>query len=93
MNDPRVQGKFKRSRHNNLSIFNISQDYYELAKPTFRANGNIYHIFKPNKFRDVINIYQDKISMDLTANEFKLLTSTCWNEEYQPLTIDKTKVK
>ena len=27
MNDPRVQAVFKRSRHNNLSIFIISQDY------------------------------------------------------------------
>ena len=26
MNDFRVQGMFKRSRHNNLSIFNISQE-------------------------------------------------------------------
>ena len=32
MDDPRVQAKFKRSRHNNLSIFIISQDYYELSK-------------------------------------------------------------
>ena len=44
MNDPRVQAKFKIFRHNNLSIFNISQDYYELLKKTIRANGNIYHI-------------------------------------------------
>ena len=30
MNDPRVQATFKISRHNNLSIFLISRDYYEL---------------------------------------------------------------
>ena len=29
--------------------------------------------------------------MDLTPNEFKLLTSACWNKNYQPITIDKTK--
>ena len=29
--------------------------------------------------------------MHMTLNEFKLLTSTCWNEKYQPLTIDMTK--
>ena len=29
MDDLRVQAMFKRSRHNNLSIFIISQDYYE----------------------------------------------------------------
>ena len=28
MNDPRVQAMFKRPRHNDLSIFIISQDYY-----------------------------------------------------------------
>ena len=49
--------------------------------------------FKPNNFRDVLNIYQDKISMDMTLNEFKLLTSTCWSEKYQPLIIDMTKDK
>ena len=27
----------------------------------------------------------------MTLNEFKYLTSTCWNEKYQTLTIDMTK--
>ena len=87
----KIQAMFKRGRHNNLSIFIISQDYYELPKKTIRANGNIFHIFKPNNFLDVRNIYQDKASMDMTLNEFKYLTSTCWNKNYQPLTIDMTK--
>ena len=82
---------FKRLRHNNLSLFIISQDYYELPKRTIRANGNICHIFKPNNFRDVQNLYQDKASTDMTLNEFRLLASTCWNQKYQPLTIDMTK--
>ena len=84
INDLRVQTMIKRYRHNNLSIFIISQNYYELPKRTIRTNGNIYHIFKPNKFRDVINIYPEKSSMDMTLNEFKLLTSICRNEKYQP---------
>ena len=29
----------------------------------------------------------------MTLNEYKYLTSTCWNEKYQPLTIDMTKNK
>ena len=93
MNDPRVEDMFKRSRHNNLSIFIISQDYYELPEKTIRANDNIYHIFKPNIFLDVRNTYQDKASMGMTLDEFKYLTSTCWNEQYQPLTIDMPKDK
>ena len=82
---------FKRSRHSILSIFIISQDYYELSKNTIHCKGNIFDIFKPNNFRDVSNLYQDKSSMHMTLNEFKLLPFTCWNEKYQPLTIDMTK--
>ena len=93
MDDPRVQAMFKRSGHNNSSIFIIGQDYYELSKKTIRCNDKIYHILKPNNFRDVINLYQDKGSMDMTLIEIKYLTSTCWNEKYQPLTIDMTKDK
>ena len=93
MSNPRVLAVFKRSRHNNLSIFIISQDYYELPKGTIRAKGNIYHVFKPNIFRDVQNPYQDKASMDVTLNEHIYLTSTCWDKKYQPLFIDMTKDK
>ena len=93
MNNPRVQAMFKISRHNNLSIFIISQDYYELPKRTIRANGNMYHIFKPNSFRDVQTLYQDKAFMDMSLNEFNYLTYTCWNKNYQPFTIDMTKDK
>ena len=31
--------------------------------------------------------------MDTTLNEFKFLTSTCWNKNFQPLTTDLTKDK
>ena len=84
---------FKRGRQKSLSIFIRNQDYYELPKRTTRAKGNIYHIFKPNIFRDVQNLNQDKASMDMALNEFKYLTSTCWNEKYIPFTIVMTKDK
>ena len=44
-----------------------------------------------NNFRDVQILYQVKAFMELTPNEFIFLTSTCWDENYQPLTIDMTK--
>ena len=93
MNDPRVQALFERSRYNNLPFFIISQDYSELPKRTIRTNGNIYHLLKHNNFRDVQNLHQDKASMDVTLDEIKYLTSTCWNEQYQPPTIDMTRDK
>ena len=58
-----------------------------------RENGNIYHVFKPNIFRDVQNLYQDKPSIVMTPNEFKNLTKICWNEKYQPLASDMNKDK
>ena len=91
INNDEIQAMFKQRCDNNLTIFIISQDHCERPKRMIRANGNIYHIFKPNSLLDVRNIYQDKASMDMTLDEYKYLTSTCWNEQYQPLTIDMTK--
>ena len=85
------QAMFKRFRHNNLSTFIISQVYYELPKNTKKSNGNIYNIFKPNNFRDAQNLFHDRAFRDMTLDEFKYLTSTSWNEKYQPLTIGMTK--
>ena len=93
MNDTRFQALLKRSWQNFLSCFIISQDSYELSKRTISANRNIYHIFKPNHSRVVQIFYQDKASLDMTLLEFKILTSTCWDEKYQPLIFDKTKDK
>ena len=93
INNERIQAMFKRGRHNNISISIFSQEYYELPKRTIRCNGNVFHLFKPNNYLDVRNIFQDKASMDMTLDEFKCLTSTRWNENYQPLTIDMTKDK
>ena len=71
----------------------VSQDYCEFPTRTIRANGNIYHIFKPNNFRHVQNLYQDKASSDVSLKEYKHSTSTCWDKNHQPLTIHMTKDK
>ena len=92
MNDSRVQAMFKRSRHNNLSIFIISQDYYELPKRTIRDSGNIYHIFKANNFRGVQNLYQIEASMDMTLKEFKN-SLVLVQKKNQQFTMDMTKDK
>ena len=87
MIDPRIQAMFERSRHNNFYNFIISQGYYELLKRNFRADGNIYHTFKPNIYLDVRKLYQDEKSLDKTLRDLNFLTFVCWNEKYQPLTI------
>ena len=40
-------------------------------RETTRATGNLYHIFQPNSFRDVRNLYQNKASIDMTLIENK----------------------
>ena len=93
MNDPRVHATFKRFIHSNLTIFIISQDYFEIQKRTITANGNIYHIFERKNFRVVQNLYQDKASMDMVLNEYKYLTKTCLDQNYRPFIVDMTKDK
>ena len=93
MNNPRIQAMFKRSRHNNLSILIISWDYYELPKRTLRANGNIYHILKQNKCRDVQNLFQDNARMGMTLDEINFPTCNCWDEKYQPPLLDMSREK
>ena len=66
----RVWALFKQSRLKNSSIFITSHDYYKILKRIFRANGIIYHVFKPNFYRDINNNYKDKTSMDLKIDEF-----------------------
>ena len=68
-NNDKIQAMFKRGRHNNLYIYIISQDYYDIPKKTMRANGIIFHVFKPNNFLDVRNIYQGRASIVLVGME------------------------
>ena len=91
MIDPFVQAMFKRSKHNKVIYFYNQPRLLWTTKTNYPHKWNIYHIFKPNKFKDVQNLYQDKASMDMSLNEFKYITCTCWNENYQPLTIDMTE--
>ena len=93
MNVQRVQALFEHSRHNNLSIFIIGQENYDLPRRTTRANANIYHIFEPNNFRDFQNLFLDKASIDIKIIEFTFLIYICWDKKHQPLRIDMTKDK
>ena len=55
VDDPRVQAMFKRSRHNNLSFFMISQDYYELRKKKQQAAMVIPFVYSNQHFQRCIN--------------------------------------
>ena len=38
-------------------------------------------MFKPNNFRDVQKLNQDKGPKDMTLGEYKYLTSVCWDKK------------
>ena len=63
-----------------LSFFTLSPDYYELPKKSVRANGFIYFLFKPNKYRDEQILYRDKASLHMTLKKFQILTSALWKK-------------
>ena len=74
-NDCRVQAMFTWSRHSNVYIFIISQDYDEIPKTAVRAKWNIHHLIKPNNFRDFRKLYQETAAIDMTLIYFNYLTS------------------
>ena len=63
------------------------------SKENYPSQGKYIPHFKPNSFRDVRNLYQDKASMDMTLNEIKYLSNNSWDKKYLPLTIDMTNVE
>ena len=41
--------------------------------------------------KDVENLHRNQASTDMTLNEFRILTITCWNEKNPNLTVDLSK--
>ena len=94
MNEKKMTLEIKQcSKHLDKKIifFYLSQDYYELPKRTVRANGGMYHIFKPNSYRDKQHHFQYKISMYMSLQEFKNQLAIGWEQKYQPFIFDMTK--
>ena len=76
-----------------INLFSFQSRLLRAPKKTIRANYNIYHTSIPNNFTDVQNLHQDQELVNMKLDEFKLLTSTCWKEKYQNLSIDRAKEK
>ena len=68
-NDPEVQALFKRPRQRITFTFLTSKNYSELPKTTIRTNDKMYQSFKPNNFRDVPSLYQNKLGIYMTGFE------------------------
>ena len=63
---------FKRGRHNDIDIYDISQIYFHLTKNTFRISSNIIVLFKQT-LRDIILLFHDTAGLSMNLNEWKQL--------------------
>jgi hypothetical protein len=78
---------FTRGRHSNCSVFYLAQSYFELDRKSIRLNTNLLILFKLDN-QDVRNIYRDKISRDLTFEEFNTICLKTWQKNFSYLLID-----
>ena len=93
LNDKKVQMLFKRGRHNFVSVFIVSQGFYELPKETIRENSNLIHHFITNNYCNVEHIHRQLCSTDMKIGEFKNFCHDTWLKDYNFITIDLTKNK
>ena len=78
---------FTRGRHENISVYYLSQRYFELPL-IIRDNSNIIILFKQTA-KTVQNLYNDIAGFDMNYNEFKDLCREAWNKKYSYLKINR----
>ena len=81
---------FIRGRHKNLDIYYLSQSYFDLPKRTIR-NNSIKIILFNQTLKDIEHIYRDVAGYDMNYDEFKELCRKSWEEDYNYLSIDRSK--
>lgn len=75
-------------RHKNTDCFYLCQTYSSIPKQLIRDNANLLVIFQQDA-TNLKHIYDDHINNDMTFQEFKELCSTCWNQNYGFVVVDK----
>ena len=78
---------FFRGLHNNLDFYNLPQSYFNLPKITIR-NKIILFI---KLLKDIGNINRVVDGYDVSYDELKELRRRAWEEDYNYLSIDRSK--
>ena len=78
---------FKRGRHSNFDICNITQSNFHLPKNPTRNTSNIIILFK-QFLRDIILLSDDIAGLDMNLQEWKSLFRKAWENDYDCLQID-----
>lgn len=79
---------FSMGRHKNIDSFYLCQTYTRIPKQLVRDNANLIILFK----QDDVNLkhaYEEHVGTDMTFEKFRELCTTCWDEKYGFVVIDK----
>jgi hypothetical protein len=83
-----IRDYFCFGRHKYTDCFYLCQTYSSIPKQLIRDNANLLIIFKQDQ-TNLKHIYDDHINVDMNFQMFKELCSTCWNDKYGFLVVDK----
>jgi len=76
-----MKSYFTRGRHKNAIVFYLSQSYFALDRRAIRMNSNILILFRLS-LRDMQNLHNDRIRIDMSFQEFKIFCYDVWREPY-----------
>ena len=71
---------FTRGRHQNIDIYYISQNYFDLPKNTIRNNSKVIFLFKQT-LRDTILLFHDTAGLDMNLDDWIQLCRKAWENE------------
>lgn len=79
---------FSMGRHKAVDCFYLCQTYSHIPKQLIRDNANLMVLFKQDEM-NLKHVYADHVNTDMSFEKFKQLCTTCWNNKYGFLVIDK----
>ena len=84
---------FTRETHEDLDVYYyISGSYFALPRQSIRNNSDRLILFKQT-LRDVQSVYDDIGAYDMKYDEFKEMCHKAWDERFNYLCVDMTKIK
>ena len=91
-NSSQIDEFFTSGRHEDLTVFYISQSYFALPRQSIRNNSDRL-ILSKQTLRDVQCMYFDIGAYDMIYDKFKRMCHKAWSEKFNYVSIDMTKVK
>ena len=91
-NSSQIDELYTRGRHEDLSVFYVSQSYFCLPRQSIR-NNSARLIVSKQTLRDVQSMYYDFGAYVIKYDEFKKMCYQAWSERFNYLCFDMTKNK